>query len=321
MPLDPDVRLLLEDVAALGQRPLPESSPEQARAAYAEVSRLRRGGEHAPVPVGAVADDTVRGPAGQVPVRVYHPRNHRGKTPLIVFFHGGGWVVGDIDTHDVQARALCHGVGAVVVSVAYRLAPEHPFPAGLEDCYAATSWASTSASSLGAQTSRLVVAGDSSGGNLAAAVALLARERGGPGIAAQALVYPAVDARLGHPSLRENADGYEPGTQTMGWYHRQYLSDDRQATDPLVSPLLAADLRGLPAAVVATAQYDPLRDEGEAYADRLRQAGVPVESIRYAGLVHGFFGMGPRVPAARQAIDRTCAAVRRAVAVAADGSG
>jgi acetyl esterase len=210
-------------------------------------------------------------------------------------------VIGDIDTHDGTCRVLCLRTQAVVVSVDYRLAPEHRFPAALDDCQAATAWAAEHAGELGADPTRLGVAGDSAGGNLAAAVALRARGAGGPRISAQALVYPTVDFSTDHPSMDSNGKGYLLTAAAVHWFGAQYLGD-HDRTDPMASPLLA-DLRGLPPAVVATAEFDPLRDEGNAYAKALAAAGVTVEHLEFPGLVHGFLGLGSLSPGSAQATD------------------
>jgi acetyl esterase len=226
--------------------------------------------------------------------------------PIVTYFHGGGFVIGDIDTHDGPCRVLCAATGAVVVSVDYRLAPEHRFPAALDDCVAATAWAAEHARDLGADPTRLGVAGDSAGGNLAAAVAIAARTAGGPAIRAQALVYPVVDFSTVHPSVKENGEGYLLTAAAMAWFCAQYLGDHDSA-DPMASPLLA-DLADLPPAVVATAEFDPLRDEGRAYADALAGAGVAVHRLEFPGLIHGFMGLGSLSPGSARATDEVWAA-------------
>jgi len=311
MPLDPLVQQLLDALAASGAPPMWAQSVAQARASYRAVVEARRGQAGPPPEVGAVLDAVLPGPAGDVPVRMYTPVGHRpGGWPGVIFFHGGGWVVGDIDTHDAVCRTLCTLVEAVVVSVDYRLAPEHPFPAAVEDAVASLAWVAAHAADLGLRADRLAVAGDSAGANLATVLALLARDAGGPLIAAQALVYPVIDATMSFPSVQENATGYYLEAATMRWFLEQYAPDEATRTDARLSPPVA-DLAGLPPAVVATAQYDPLRDEGDAYAEKLRAAGVPVLHRRYAGQIHGFFGMGTLVPAAQRAVEEICADLRR----------
>jgi acetyl esterase len=224
--------------------------------------------------------------------------------PVVVYFHGGGWVIGSIETHDAPCRELANRSGAIVVSVEYRMAPEHPFPAAPEDCYAATAWVADHAAEFGGDPARLAVAGDSAGGNLAAVVALMTRERNGPPLRFQLLIYPAVDARMGYASIDENSTGYFLTKADMHWFYGHYGADP---SDWRASPLLAPDHSGLPPALVLTAEYDPLRDEGEAYARKLQEAGVPVTLRRYDGQIHGFTIM-------TAAVDRACEAVNQAAA-------
>lgn len=307
MPLDPDIRDLLTLIDAVGQPPLYELPAHVARQTHEEL--IVRGRPTPDVPVGSVEDRTVPGPAGPVPVRVYRPERN-GPLPTVVLLHGGGWVIGSIETHDHQARSLCRLTDAVVVSVGYRLAPEAPFPAAVEDSVAALGWADEHIAELGGDPGRLAIAGDSAGGNLAAVVSQLARDTGGPQLVAQLLIYPAVDLCHDYPSVHENAHGYFLEHEDMLWFRDHYVVDPALHTDPRVSPLRHPDLSGLPPAVVVTAEYDPLRDEAETYAARLREAGVPVAARRFDGLVHGFFGMGVHVPAAQAAVEETCSAFR-----------
>ncbi|HWH29464.1 MAG TPA: alpha/beta hydrolase [Mycobacteriales bacterium] len=310
MPLDPATEGLLELLTAGGAAGMSAGTPQQARAVFRTITvDLRR--PETLAPVRTVDDVVLPGPAGDLPARVYRP-DADGALPTIVFFHGGGFVIGDLDTHDDHARVLAHDVRAVVVSVGYRLAPEHPFPAAFEDCLAATRWAGEHVAELGGDAERLAVAGDSAGGNLAAAVALAARE-GGPRLAAQLLIYPACDFRDGdhHASRTENGEGLFLTAADMRWFGEAYVPDSAHREDPRASVLLSPDLRGAAPAVVLTAQYDPLRDEGEAYAHALQQAGVSVDLRRYDGLIHGFFGMGPISPAAARAVRDGCAALRQ----------
>jgi acetyl esterase len=307
MPVDPQIKALLEQAAGL---------PEVHRLSVAEARAMaeRRVALMAPAaPVGAVEERTVAGPAGPMRLRRYTPAA-AGPWPLLVFFHGSGFVLCSLDTHDGMARNLCAGAGCVVVSVDYRLAPEHKFPAGLEDCAFATRWAAEHAAELGADAGRLAVAGDSAGGNLAAATALWLRDRGGPALSAQLLIYPVADYHTpGTPSYAENAEGYGLTRETMRWFWAHYLNEPAEAADPYAAPLKAADLRGLPPALVMTAEYDPLRDEAELYAERLRAAAVPTALRRWAGMNHGFLFWVGVVDKAGLAMAEACAWLRETV--------
>jgi acetyl esterase len=269
-----------------------------------------------PPDIAAVENRAIPGPDGapDIPVRIYRPRVDAEPLPVIVFFHGGGWTICNLDTHEITCRNLANGADAIVVSVDYRLAPEHRFPAALEDSYAALRWAHDHADELRGDAARIAVAGDSAGGNLAAAVPLVARDRGGPTIAFQLLIYPALERSFDTASYRENATGYFLTTAQMKWFWDQYVGDDlAAAAHPYASPLLAADLTGLPPAHIVTAEFDPLRDEGEAYGRRLAEAGVPVDVRRYDGMFHGFFSTQP-LEASRQAEAEAHAALVKAFA-------
>jgi acetyl esterase len=263
-----------------------------------------------PMPVAETRDLTAPGPAGPIPLRLYRPAAE-GALPVLVFFHGGGWVVGDIETHDTVCRHLANRAECVVVSVDYRLAPEHKFPAAVDDAYAATAWVADNAAALGADPVRLAVGGDSAGGNLAAAVSLMARDASAPRICYQLLIYPATDAAMRHESIARFAEGYVLTRSTMRWFYEQYLRSPDDAADWRVSPLVAPDLAGLPPALVMTAGYDPLCDEGDAYAERLAGAGVPVEHRRFSGQIHGFVTNGKIIRAAEVALDEAAAALKR----------
>jgi acetyl esterase len=298
MPLNPHAEALLKQMEAQGLPPFEEMSVPQAR----DVALAFRDLEGDPEEVAEIRDVLAPGPAGQLPVRVYIPHGE-GPFPLVVYYHGGGWVIGNVEVVDKPCRALANDARCVVASVEYRLSPESKYPAAPEDCYAATKWLAEHAAELRADPDRLVVAGDSAGGNLAAVVALMARDRGGPRIGFQVLLYPVTGAGVdeGFASYRDNADGYLLTTPSMRWFWDHYLASPDQASEPYASPLQAKDLSGLPPALVLCAEFDPLRDEGLAYAERLREAGVPVTSRLFDGLIHGFFWMGGVLDAAREA--------------------
>jgi acetyl esterase len=275
----------LKQIEALGAPRLETLPVEDARAAC--VADIQTLGE--PEPVREIRDRTVPGPDGEIPVRIYAPQGaSQDPLPVLVYYHGGGWVVCNIATHDHLCRSIANAAGSLVVSVEYRLAPEHKCPAAVEDAYAAARWVAKQGESIGADPSRLAVGGDSAGGNLAAAVSLMARDRGEFLPCLQLLIYPITDYNLDTPSYRENADGYVLTRSQMRWFWDCYLAREEDGYGPYVSPLRADDLSGLPPALVITAEYDPLRDEGEAYAARLREAGVPVTHTRYKGMIHPF---------------------------------
>ncbi|MBK6661904.1 MAG: alpha/beta hydrolase fold domain-containing protein [Thermoflexaceae bacterium] len=316
MALDPQIAATLATMAqaglADGLSVFRTMDAPQARA-FMEMMRVE-----APLdPVASTEDTVVPGPGGGIPVRVYRPENPpAGPLPALVYYHGGGWVIGSIDSADGACRTLCMNSKAVVISVDYRLAPEHKYPAPVEDAYEAFTWVAANAASLGIDPARIAVGGDSAGGNLAAVTALMARDRKGPAICFQMLIYPVTHHSYGTPSIRENGNGYLLTEASMRWFWGHYLTRDLDGMDPYASPLLAPDLSGLPPALVQTAGYDPLRDEGEAYAQRMKEAGVQVECVRYDGLIHGYFGMQARVDAARKAHDDAGAALRAAFATA-----
>jgi acetyl esterase len=297
VPLDTQLAGLLQMLDDAGYPPVHEQSPDDARAGF----RALTCGSVQPgqvIEVGDVSELDVPGGDGPRPARLYRPAG-AGPWPTTVFFHGGGFVIGDLDTHDQTCRRICRDAQTAVLSVDYRLAPEHPFPAGVDDALAATRWALGHAGELGG-TGRVGVAGDSAGGNFSAVVSQHV-----PGIAAQLLIYPATDAVTDRPSRQENAEGYFLELATMEWFFAHYVGPEPGQADPedvRVSPLLAEDLTGQPPAVVVTAELDPLRDEGEAYADRLASAGVPVDRVRYDGLIHGFVDMGAVSAAADAAV-------------------
>jgi len=312
MPLDPQVRAFLDQLAQLGDIKLHELPVPQAREAMEAMGAMRATGE--PEAVAEVVDRAIPGPAGEIPVRIYRP-SRDGVRPVLVYFHGGGWVLGSLQTHDGVCRALANAADCVIVSVDYRLAPEHGYPAAPEDCWAATAWVAANAATIGADGTRLAIGGDSAGGNLAAVVALMARERGGPAIRFQLLVYPVTDYNFETASYRDNAEGYLLTIGDMRWFWNHYLAAPGAAAgaDPFASPLRASSLAGLPPALVVTAEYDPLRDEGEAYARRLQEAGVSATLSRYDGQIHGFFSMSDLLDAGKAAVREAAAALRTAL--------
>lgn len=309
MPLDPEAARILETMGASTSIDPFSLSPAEWREAFSSQTGAAAGPE-----VARVETREIPGPAGPVTVRIYRPAGD-GDKPGLVYFHGGGFVLCGLDTHDSTCRELAAGADCVVVSVDYRLAPEAKFPAAPEDCYAATQWTADQASALGIDATRIAVAGDSAGGNLATVVALLCRERGGPVLAHQLLIYPVTNHDFETISYKENGEGYFLSRDMMRWFWHQYLESDSDGANPLASPLRADDLRDLPAATIFTAEYDPLRDEGRAYAERLEAAGVPTAYTNYPGVFHGFFAMADQIPRARQAVDDACTALRRAFAV------
>jgi acetyl esterase len=305
-PLDPDCQLLL-DMARQAGRPAFET------AGHLEARTLFKSGFRVlapdPLPVAEIRDLSLPGPAGAIAARLY-----RGVAapllPGLVYFHGGGWVIGDIETHEPVCRHLAHAAGCAVVSVDYRLAPEHKFPAAVEDCVAATEWVAANAATLGLDPARLAVGGDSAGGNLAAVVALTARDRVAPRLSLQLLIYPATDFGGEFDSYQRYAEGYLLTTPTMRWFVEQYLGDAAAAADWRASPLRAPDLRGVAPAYVLTAGYDPLCDEGDAYARRLQEHGIAVQHRRYADQLHGFISSGGIIRAAHAALDECAAALK-----------
>ena len=308
MPLDPQAQAHLERLAATGFANFHLLPPPEVRAGMQRMSRAL--GQ--PEPVADVKDRTIDTTSGELRIRMYHPAP--GETlPVIVFFHGGGFVLGSLDTHDGLARSLANGARSLVVSVDYPLAPEHKYPAARTAAFAATRWIADHAAELGGDATRLAVAGDSAGGNLAAVVALIARDAGAPQIAMQLLIYPDLDFRRSNTSIRDFAGQYgNISREAQHWFMDHYLNRDDEKLDPLVSPLLAPNLRGLPPAFIITAEYDALRDEGEDYGRLLRQAGVATVVQRYDGMIHEFL----RWPfdASRRALEDAAQRLRAAFA-------
>jgi acetyl esterase len=306
MPLDPEIQALLAGLAAMNAPPLSQGTPESARAGFRFMTVDMRQPSSV-VPVKETEDISIATDSGTIDARIYRPdTDTTGTLPTVVFVHGGGFVIGDIETHDNQCRTVCAGADAVVVSIDYRLAPEAPWPAAVEDAHAALRWAAAHIDELGGDIHRLAVAGDSAGGNISAVVAQLCRDEG-PQLAAQLLIYPGTDMDADGPyqSRVDNAEGYFLTADDMMWFSDHYVGAASDRADPRMSPLKAADLAGLAPAVVVTGEFDPLRDEGEAYAEALRAAGVEVDAQRYDGMIHGFFDMGPLSKAAQAATDDT----------------
>ena len=296
MSLDPHIAGAMQMMADSGAKPLHEGTPEEGRAFYLATTAGALTPEQI-IPVASVQDTTVDGAAGPIKARVYRPEGE-GPFPTVAFFHGGGFVIGDLETHDNVCRDICRGARAVVVAVDYRLAPEHPFPAGIDDAVAATKWVVAHAGELGG-TSTVGVAGDSAGGNFSAVVAQQLRDVGIP-LAAQFLIYPAVDhVAAQYPSVEENGEGYLLDVATMDWFYKHYAATHADPMDPRLAPLQTKDLTRLPPAVVVTAEFDPLRDSGAAYAGALNAAGGRAELIPGPGMIHGFFDMGPWSPGAQ----------------------
>jgi acetyl esterase len=316
MSLDAATRNFLDVLRSANLPPLYKGTIEAARAGMkANVAQL----PGTPDEVHRVEDRTVPGAGHQIPVRLYWPRaaNAGERLPIVVHFHGGGWAMGDLDTHDRIARSYCKQADAIVVNVDYRRPPEHKFPAAVDDSYLATCWAAEHAGEIGGDPARIAVAGDSAGGNLAAVVCQLAKANKRPAIAFQALVYPATDLDLSKSyESREKFGGgeYFLSTRDMEWFAAFYLTNAQsEVSDPRASPLAAKDLSGLPPAVVITAGYDPLRDEGRAYADRLKAAGVPVDYRCFEGTIHAFLSFAPIIPAGEEGLAFVASRLRNAL--------
>jgi len=302
--------VVLDMMESAGRPPL-----EQLTIAEARMSRegmIAMAGQ--PEPVARVEDRVIPGSGGApLTVRIYTPEGGSDPKPAFVYFHGGGWVLGDLDTHDNNCRALARRAGAVGIAVDYRLSPEAKFPAAIDDCYAATKWVAANAAKFGVDPNRITVTGDSAGGNMATVVAMKCRDEGGPKLAFQALIYPVTDSKnTNTASRREFADSHFLTAAAMDWFMDKYFSKPEDAAHPHASPLLAENLKGLPPALIITAECDPLRDEGEAYAHRLREAGVPVTYLCYRGMIHAFFSMLGAIPESQQAVDQVAEAIRDA---------
>jgi acetyl esterase len=310
--LHPEALAVLEALDAQNAPPLASLSPAEARIGAAK--RFKQfGGELEAL--DRVEDRSIPGPDGNVPVRIY-ARERGGLRPAMIYFHGGGFVFGDLDTHEPICRSLAKESGAVVIAVGYRLSPEHKFPAALEDAHCATRWIATNAEQLGIDAGRICITGDSAGGNLATVIARRCRDAGGPALGSQVMIYPVIDlSSFETESYREFAEGHFLGRGEMQWFAGHYLASASEGRNPEASPLLDPDLSGLPPALVITAEFDPLRDEGEAYAKRLREAGTPVTLTRYPGVIHGFVVMRGAFAAGREAIMQIANFVKSIAAV------
>lgn len=298
MPVEPQTRTMLEQIALLGSPKAHDQSPAEARLAYDAFGAM------SPRPDDVVVTDlTVPTETGELRARRYLPPSSDEPVPGLVHFHGGGCVIGSIESHDATCGFLASVGRFAVLSAEYRLAPEHPYPAAVEDADAVVRWVAGHATTLGFDPDRLGVGGDSAGGNLATVAARHARDRGEPALAVQLLIYPSTDATCDRPSMHENAEGYVLEAATIRWFRSHYVPDDDGWTDPDVSPLLADDLAGLPPAVVVTAEYDPLRDQGDAYAEALAASGVEVRHLRYPGLIHTFVQIPSISERSREALE------------------
>lgn len=306
--LHPQARALIDLMAERGVPPTHTLSPADARKFYRE---RRTFTQPEPPQVAEVRDLK----AGSIPLRLYRPAGSAATAtlPVLVYYHGGGWVIGDLDTHEVMCRELANGSGCAVVAVDYRMGPEHRFPAAVDDVLAATRWVSANAASLGVDANRLAVGGDSAGGNLAAVVAIAARDAGDLPIAFQLLIYPATDMRRGHASHVTNGDGYVLTKDTIAYFHDHYITDPAHDLDWRASPLLQADLKGLPPSLLITAGYDPLRDEGLDYARALTDAGNRVSYVCFERQIHGFITMGRVLDEANTAVALCGVELRRAL--------
>jgi acetyl esterase len=311
MPLNPAVEMILSAMAENAPSiDWDTISPDEIRAIYGQ--QMAAGD---PIAMARVEDFEIPVGDANIAARLYVPGSSEFTPALTVFFHGGGWVLGDLESHDGTCRALARASKNAILSIAYRLAPDARYPTPVEDCFAATLWASANGAQLGVDATRLGVAGDSAGGNLAAAVTIMARDRGGPALRHQLLIYPVTDHDFTTPSYRANGGGeYFLGTETMQWFWRQYLGGTAPSDAPLAAILRHNDLTSLPAATVITAEYDPLRDEGAAYAERLRAAGVTCEYHCAPGMIHGFLSMFSFVPDAHVSIDQGGSALAKALA-------
>jgi acetyl esterase len=309
MPLDPQVQAVLDKIREARNPEYWQMTPQQARDWHNRKAAIL---DVKSEPVFKTSDRPVPGPSGGIPIRVFAPRQADHPLPILVWLHGGGHVVGTLDSYDAICRQLALQGDCLVVSVAYRLAPEHKFPAGVDDSFAALEWVASHAADLGGDPARLAIGGDSAGGNLAAVCAILARDAGFPTPLMQLLVYPRTAADEEFPSHHEFAEGHLLTRKTILWFHQHYRASDADRGDFRYAPLIAKDLSRLPPSLIIVGECDPLRDDGIAYADRLKREGNDVELTNYPGMVHPFFSMGGAVEAGRRAIAQSARALRRA---------
>lgn len=312
MPLDPQIEVVINLVKQANAPEFWQLTPDQAREQYL----LRTDKLKVREPIHKTEDRRIPGPANDIPIRIYQPREPKPgeKLPILVWYHGGGFVIGNLDTHDSACRLLANQADCLVVSVDYRLAPEYKFPAAVEDCEAALKWVAQHAAEIEGDAARIAVGGDSAGANLATVVALLARDMGFPGLVFQLLIYPCVAPEPETPSHHKFAEGYVLTRNTVTWFFKQYLRSRKDENDPRYAPLIADDLSGLPPTLVLVAGYDPLRDEGVEYAKRLVEAGNRVRLSNYEGMIHGFYLMGGAVDAARTAVAESAEMLKAAFA-------
>ena len=317
MPLNPQAEAMLEAIARNGGNQIHRSEPQEAR----EVFNSLRQTDAPKEPVGGVSDHAILGELSTIPIRVYKPADTgQQQLPILVYYHGGGFVLGSLESHDSVCRSLTNNSRCIVVSVDYRLAPEHKFPAALDDAFAALQWVAEHAEDLGGAKDNIAVGGDSAGGNLAAGVSILAKERRTPTVVFQLLFYPSTGARATR-SLEDNSEGFYLTKDLMKWFRSHYMNSPQDADNPRLSPFLYDDPKGLPPALVITAEYDPLRDDGRAYAEKLQAAGVAVEYVDYPGTIHGFVAMAEQLDAGQQALRHASAALRTAFHSPAESDG
>ena len=317
---NPQMQAVLDELAALGAKPINTLTVAQARAQPSPADAVKsllvkQGKSTAPEPVGSVEDRVIAGPGGGIPIRIYKPAG-AGPFPVALYIHGGGWVIATIDTYDSSARALTNAAGAIIVSTHYRQAPEFKFPAAHDDTYAAYKWTLANATALGGIAKQVAVVGESAGGNMAAAITLRARDDGIQRPVHQVLVYPVTNYAFDSPSQQQNRNASPLNTAALAWFYERYLPTPADGSNPQFSVLRAPTLAGLPAATVITADIDPLRSEGRAYAERLAAAGVAVDYANYAGVTHEFFGMGAVLAEARTAVARAASNLKASFAKA-----